>query len=153
MIFFNIIEFKSQLKPDHRLLCLDIGLVRIGCALSDKRRILATAYCVFNLKKQKFTTKLLKDIIESEQSYGIILGYPLQMDGIAGKSCAMVDKFITKYLAVLDQPIFLQDERLSSSAVNRYFREMELSRKQQVQLSDKAAACYILQSTLERLRD
>ncbi len=152
MIYFDILEFKKELSPSHRLICLDIGTVRTGYAFSDKRKILATGHGVFNLKKQKFTTSTLLDIIEQEESYGIVLGYPLQMDGTEGKSCDMVNKFIKKYLLCLDQPIFMQDERLSSSAVNRYFKEMELTRKKQSQESDKAAACYILQTTLERLR-
>ncbi len=153
MLYLNISDFKNQLKSNHRILCLDVGTVKIGCALSDKRRIIATGHSVFNLKKQKFTSKILQDIIDSEEVYGIVVGYPLQMDGMEGKSCVMVDKFITKYIISLNQPIFLQDERLSTSAVNRYFKQMELNRKQQEALNDKAAASYILQSTLERLRD
>ena len=69
-----------------------------------------------------------------------------------GDSCAMVDKFIKRYLLPLNQPIFMQDERLSTSAVNRFFQEMELTRKQQVALSDKAAASYILQIVLDKLQ-
>jgi putative holliday junction resolvase len=152
MIYFDILEFKKELSPQHRLLCLDVGMARTGYALSDKRKILATGYGVFHLKKQKFTTTALLDIIEKEESYGIVVGYPLQMDGTEGKSCDMVNNFIKKYLLCLDQPIFMQDERLSTSAVNRYFKEMDLTRKKQSQESDKAAASYILQTTLERLR-
>jgi putative holliday junction resolvase len=153
MIYFDILEFKKELSPNHRLLCLDVGMVRAGYAFSDKRKILATGHGVFNLKKQKITSSSLLDIMEAEESYGIVIGYPLQMDGTPGKSCAMVDKFISKFLLCLEQPIFLQDERLSTSAVNRYFKEMDLTRKKQSEGSDKAAACYILQTTLERLRN
>ena len=75
------------------------------------------------------------------------------MDGNEGDSCAMVNNFIKKYLLKLNQPIFMQDERLSSAAVTRYFNEMEMSRKKQVAVNDQAAASYILQITLDRLRD
>ena len=152
MIFFDIIEFKKCLKPDHRLLGLDIGKVRIGYALSDPQRFLATGQGVFNLKKQKISTALLKEILEKEQAYGIVLGYPLQMDGEPGDACEMVDKFIKKYLVSLNQPIFMQDERLSTAAVGRFFKEMELTRKQQASMNDKAAASYILQSALDKLQ-
>ena len=152
MIFFDIIKFNTCLKPDHRLLGLDVGTVRIGCAVSDPQRFLASGYSVFNLKKQKFSSAQLKEIIEKEQIFGIVVGYPLQMDGEPGGSCEMVDKFIHKHLIKLGHPIFMQDERLSTSAVNRFFQEMELTRKQQSALNDKAAASYILQSALDKLQ-
>ncbi len=63
----------------------------------------------------------------------------------------MVDKFIDKYLKKLNQPIYLQDERLSSSAVNRFLKEMEVTRKQSSELIDKASAEYILQCALDKL--
>ena len=105
MIYPDIIQFKDFLKDDHRLMGLDIGNVRIGCALSDPRKILAFPHSMFNLKKQKFTLSCLKDIIEKEQVYGIVVGNPLQMDGDTGSACEMVDKFIKKYLLPLNQPI------------------------------------------------
>ena len=153
MIFFDIIQFKNNLKQDYRLLGLDVGKVRIGCALSDPQCFLASGHSVFNLKKQKISSRQIKEILEKEKVYGIVVGYPLQMDGERGSSCEMVDKFIQKYLLPLEQPIFMQDERLSSSAVNRFFQEMELNRKQQAALNDKAAASYILQSVLDKLQN
>ena len=152
MIYSDITQFKSFLKVNCRLMGLDIGNVRIGCALSDPRRVLSFPHSVFNLKKQKFTIACLKDIIEKEEVYGIIVGNPLQMDGDSGSACEMVDKFIKKHLLPLNQPIYLQDERLSSSAVNRYFQEMDLTRKQQAAINDKAAASYILQIVLDKLQ-
>jgi len=151
MIIFDIIEFKKLLKPNHRLLGFDVGQVKIGTSLSDPSLFLASAYKLINLKKQKLNVEILKNIIKEEEIYGIIVGYPLQMDGEKGASCLKVDQFIKKYLAPLDQPIYLQDERLSTSAVNRYLKEMQLSRKQQEEINDVAAARYILQTVLDKL--
>lgn len=151
MIIFDINEYKNFLKEGYRILCFDVGQVRIGTALSDTSQILATPYLLINTKKQKFTLASLKSIIDKENIYGIVVGNPLQMDGERGSACLMVDKFINKYLIPLEQPIFLQDERMSSAAVSRYFKDMELSRKQQVDLNDTAAASYILQIALDKL--
>ena len=152
MIFFDIIEFKKHLKLNYRVMGLDIGRVRIGCAVSDEQKSLSSGYSMFNLKKQKFNSLLIEEIINKEKIHGIVVGYPLQMDGERGDSCQMVDKFIQKYLSKIAHPIFMQDERLSSSAVNRVFREMELNRKQQSNLCDKASASYILQIVLDKLQ-
>ena len=152
MNFFDINEFKQQIKQGKRLLCIDVGMSKIGLALSDTIHISASPYLLINQKKQKFTSKLIKDIIEEENVLGLVVGYPLQMDGNKGKSCEMVEKFVNKYLMPLSQPIFLQDERLSTSAAMKYLKEMDLNRKKQEAINDKAAASYILQTTLERLR-
>ena len=151
MIFADINEFKNSLKKHHRLLGFDVGGVRIGCALSDKGKIIAGGFEVINLKKQKFTIDYLKAIVEKQEVYGIVVGYPLQMDGFHGSSCAMVDEFVKKYLLPLGQPIFLQDERLSTSVVTKALKEMGLNREKQSLQNDKAAASYILQAVLDKL--
>jgi len=95
---------------------------------------------------------LLKDIIERENIYGIVVGNPLQMDGEEGKSCLMVKKFIQKYLLPLEQPIFMQDERLTTTAVNRFLHEKGFSRERQEQVNDQESASYILQMVLDKIR-
>jgi RNase H-fold protein (predicted Holliday junction resolvase) len=75
------------------------------------------------------------------------------MDGEKGDSCFMVDKFIEKFVLPLNQPIFLQDERLSTAAVGRFFKEMELTRKQQADRNDVASARYILQNVIDKLEN
>jgi putative holliday junction resolvase len=150
-MFFDIIKFKQSLKPDFRVMGLDVGGVRIGCALSDKGQFLATGTKTFNLKKEKISSAVFADLCQKEQVYGIVVGYPIQMDGLPGKACEMVDKFIEKYLKPLNQPIFLQDERLSSSAVSRFLKEMQVDKQKQQGLTDKAAASYILQTVLDKL--
>jgi putative Holliday junction resolvase len=151
MIIFDINQFQNYLKDGHRLLGLDVGKVRIGCAVSDSSKIIASAYSLFNLKKQKISLDNFQAIIKKEEVFGIVVGYPLQMDGQKGESCVMVDKFIAKYLLPLQQPIFLQDERFSTVAVGRFFKEMELTRKEQADKNDVASACYILQTVLDKL--
>lgn len=151
MITFDTNQFKNHLKNGYRLLGLDIGGVRIGCALSDEGQILASPFKLFNLKKKKLHLSEFHSIIDEKKVYGIVVGYPLQMDGEKGNSCLMVDKFIEKYLLPLNQPIFMQDERLSTAAVGRFFKEMELTRKQQAERNDVASACYILQIVLDKL--
>ena len=152
MIHFDIVNFRNLLKPNYRLLGLDVGGVRTGCALSDYGQMLATPYCVLNLKKQKITPDSIRNLIEKEDIYGIVVGNPLKMDGETGDACIMVNKFIEKFLLPLNQPIFMQDERLTTSAVNRFLKEKGFSRKQQEEVNDQEAASYILQTVLDKLR-
>ncbi len=151
MIYNNITVFNNELKQDAKLLGLDVGKMRIGYSISDSMRVLAFGQGIINLKKNKISKEFFPNLITEHKICGIVIGYPLQMDGEVGDACKMVDQFIQKYLASLAMPLFLQDERLSSSAVSRMFREMNISRKKQADFTDEAAASYILQFVLDRL--
>lgn len=151
MIIFDISEFKKLLNDNMRLLCFDVGTVKIGTSLSDPSKTIANDYQLINLKKQKITNSFFSKLIEDQGICGIVVGYPLQMDGNEGNSCLMVKRFIEKYLIKLKLPIYLQDERLSTTAVNRYLKEMNFNRKKQEDKNDVAAASYILQIVLDKL--
>ena len=72
------------------------------------------------------------------------------MDGSEGESCTMVRVFGDNLQKKCpDTPIFFQDERMSTAAVNRTLLEADLTRKKRATLDDKMAAAYILQGVLD----
>ena len=61
--------------------------------------------------------------------------------------------FARNILRLRDVPIAFWDERMSSMAVNRMLiDEADTSRARRAEVVDKAAAAWILQGALERLR-
>jgi putative Holliday junction resolvase len=141
-----------KLKPDQRLLGLDLGEKTIGLALSDRLLTVATPF--ETLKRGKFTTDAARlDIIISEQGVGgLVVGLPLNMDGSDGPSAQSARAFGRNWAAHSTLPLIFQDERLSTSAVTRTLLEADASRKRRDQVVDKMAAAYILQIALDRLR-
>ncbi|NOZ65292.1 MAG: Holliday junction resolvase RuvX [Alphaproteobacteria bacterium] len=142
---------KDQVRTGQRLLGLDLGSKTIGVALSDVMRHIATP--METIKRTKFTLDAVRliTIIEEQNVGGIILGFPLNMDGSEGPRCQSTRQFARNILEKIDLPIALWDERLSTVAVTRTLIEADASRKRRKQVVDKMAAGYILQGALDKL--
>jgi len=142
---------KDQVQTGQRLLGLDLGSKTIGVALSDVMRHIATP--METIKRTKFTQDAVRliTIIEEQNVGGLILGFPLNMDGSEGPRCQSTRQFARNISEKIDLPIALWDERLSTVAVTRTLIEADTSRKRRKQVVDKMAAGYILQGALDKL--
>lgn len=152
MAICNRNDFADALPTYGRLMGLDLGTKTIGIAVSDVMRSIATPS--ETLKRTKFTQDaafLLKEIDKLEIA-GIVLGWPLEMDGTEGKRCQSTHQFALNLLRLRDIPVLLQDERLSTTAVERtLIGEADLTRKTRAAVVDRAAAAFILQGALDAL--
>lgn len=140
-----------MISSGQRLLGLDIGKKTIGLALSD--RGLTVASPVKILYRTKFTpdaTILLK-MIDIESVGGLVLGWPVNMDGSAGPRCDSVRDFAHAFLKLQNIPIAFQDERMSTKAVERAMLAADMTRAKRAQRRDALAACWILQSALDAI--
>ncbi len=147
----ELTEIKNHLKAGQRLLGIDLGSKTIGIALSDIMYRIATP--METLKRGKFThdADRLLTIITEQKVGGLILGFPLNMDGSEGPRCQSTRAFAQNISEKIDIPIALWDERLSTAAVTRTLLEADTSRKRRKQVVDKMAAAYILQGALDNL--
>ncbi len=144
--------FAKQLPASARLLGLDVGKTTIGLAISDNLRMIASALRTIS------RSKLLKDIeeINSEiakyEVRGIVVGYPLNMNGSHGPRTQATRSFVVELKKHISLPILLWDERMTTMVVERVMLDADMSRKRRDELVDKLAASYILQGALDRLR-
>lgn len=142
-------EIIMVISSGQRLLGLDIGKKTIGLALSDLGLNIASPYQI--LYRTKFTldaTNLLK-IIDSESIGGLVLGWPVNMDGSIGPRCDSVRDFAHALLKFRNIPIAFQDERMSTRAVESAMVAADLTRAKRATRRDALAACWILQSALD----
>ena len=108
------------------------------------------------VRKTKFTddAKALFRLMESRRAGGIVIGLPVNMDGTEGARCQSNRAFARNLLRLKDLPIAFWDERMSTMAVNRMLiSEADISRARRAEVVDKAAAAWILQGALDRLRN
>lgn len=152
MIAHTIQQFAGSLVVGQRLLGLDIGLKKVGIALSDTTLTIATPYTT--LIRQSFSkdTAAIFAVIDQHAVTGLVAGLPMTMIGEEGKSAVMVRELAAKLLKKRDIPLYFQDERFSTAAVTRALNESTLTRKKKETLDDKMAASYILQGVLDQLR-
>lgn len=81
----------------------------------------------------------------------IVCGLPKNMNGTLGPQSEKVLKFCNIIEEVINLPIKMWDERLTTVAANRAMLEADLSRAKRKKIVDKMAATYILQGYLDRI--
>jgi putative Holliday junction resolvase len=153
MAICNPTELTQLVRKGARLLGLDVGTKTIGMALSDTTMMLATPYDTIRRTRFRDDAQRLVAEIQRHQVGGIVVGLPLALDGREGPRTQGVRQFARNLLAVTDLPLAFWDERLSTAAVNRMLiGEADTTRARRANLVDKAAAAWILQGALDRLR-
>ncbi len=152
MLFETAAEFSRALPAQSRLLGLDVGEKTIGLAMSDLLRCIASP--LETISRSKFTKDMeyLKKITSQHAVAGMVIGYPVNMDGSLGPRTQSTRTFVSNLTKHFDLPMLLWDERLSTMAVQRAMLEADLSRARRAELVDKLAASYMLQGYLDSVK-
>ena len=153
MPLFNMTDLRARLAPGQRLLGLDPGARTIGVALSDVTLMLATPYGAVVRGKLATNAAEIARIARREGAGGLVVGLPLSLDGSVGPAAQAARDWTHALSEATGLPASLWDERLSSSAVNRFLiDEADMTRKRRAEIVDKMAAAYMLQSALDASR-
>ena len=131
-----------------RVMALDWGKVRIGVALSDPMRVIATPYDTFDAKPREQLLKRIADVIEREEVTLVLVGLPFNMDGSEGTS-AQAARELVKDVAALGVQVETHDERLSSFAAEKALREIGRKPSRDKARVDRVAATLVLQEYLD----
>ncbi len=135
-----------------RIVSIDYGLARIGLAISDDRKIIATSLATLRAEKTiESTIQQLLKILEKYQIEAIVIGMPLHMNGKKGFLADEVQHFLSRLQTVVSCPVIPWDERLSTVQADRALREAQLTRKKRSQVVDQVTALILLQSYLDKL--
>ena len=154
MALFNITELRAQLPPGRRLIGVDPGAKTIGVALSDVSLLLASPCSLLRRGKLSQASADLKAIAHREGAGGLVVGWPLSMDGTMGPAAQAVRDWARALSDMSGLPAALWDERLSSAAVNRFLvAEADMTRRKRAAVVDQMAAAYILQAALDASRE
>jgi len=153
MPLVDLPAFAATLPPRGALLGVDPGSKRIGAAVSDPDRVIASP--VEQIVRVKFSEDAarLTAIVQSRGVVGAVIGLPLNMDGSSGPAAQSARAFARNFAALHDLPILLWDERLTTAAVTRTLIDADASRARRSELVDKLAAAYMLQGALDRLKE
>lgn len=136
-------------KAYYRVLGVDYGDVRIGLALSDLTRTIASPFETYTRKNTEADLKYLADLINEKQVKVVVFGLPLNMDGSEGVRVEKTKKFAVKLSQLVDCKIEFNDERLSSVSAENILLSADVSRAKRKQVIDKLAATIILQEYLD----
>jgi putative holliday junction resolvase len=142
----------DEARPGGRVLGLDLGDVRIGVAISDPDRRLAVPLGTVHVGRPPGELKAIASLVADNDVALVVLGYPLSLSGERGARATLAEEFADALRAILDVPVELQDERLSTAEAERSLRAAGASGKKRRELVDRSAATVILQSFLEASR-
>lgn len=141
-----------------RIVGIDWGMKRIGIALSDESKIIATPCKTILAEKKAVDTakKVLRDLVSHAKVHHyeiekIVVGMPLMLSGKNGLLADEVTHFVSLLKELTPIPILVWDERLTTSMAERSLKESSLSRKKRAKIVDSVAAIIILQNYLDHL--
>ena len=130
-------------------MALDYGDVRIGIALSDVTRFLASGYENYNRKNLEDDCKHIAEIVNNNNVKKIVIGLPLNMDGTKGVRVEKTYEFAEELKKFVSIDIDFYDERLTSVSAEKILISADISRKKRKDVLDKLSATIILQDYLD----
>ncbi len=133
----------------YRVMALDYGDVRIGIALSDVTRFLATGYENYTRVNVEADCEHIANIVKNNNVKIIVLGLPLNMDGSSGDRVDKTYEFASILSKYTDAKIEYLDERLTSVSAEKILISADVSRKKRKAVLDKLSATIILQDYLD----
>jgi len=150
----DLLDLPAACPPDTPWMGLDLGEKTIGVAVSDSTRLIASPLEL--IRKSKFTQEAehLFKLMAHRKVSALVIGLPANMDGTEGPRAQSCRAFARNLERLRPVNIAFWDERLSTSAVERFLIEdLDLNRKRRAQVVDRTAAAWILQGALDRVRD
>jgi len=130
------------------VLALDLGERLVGAAVSDER--LVTTKRLPSLKRTNWKKLLLdvQNLLERFDAKTIVVGLPLRMDGTDGDAAEKVRRVALNLAKSVQQPVYLQDERLTSLAAIENLKAEGRTADEIPALVDGEAAAVILRDFL-----
>ncbi|MBR3472812.1 MAG: Holliday junction resolvase RuvX [Prevotella sp.] len=135
-----------------RILSIDYGKRRTGLAVTDPLQIIANGLATVS------TSELfdwLKAYVGREQVERIVIGKPMQPNGMPSENMQRVEQFVNRWRrACPDIPIEYVDERYTSVLAHQAMLQggMRKKARQDKAIVDEISATIILQSYMESQR-
>ena len=135
-----------------RILAIDYGTKRVGLAVTDPLKIIASA---LNTVHAKDVIVYLKNYITKEEVERFVVGLPKRLDGSDSQSAVNVENFVNLLRKNFPNiPIERVDERFTSTIATRSLLEMGLKKKDRANKGnvDQVSAVLILQTYLQMIQ-
>ena len=135
-----------------RIVAVDVGDVRIGIAVCDEMRLIATPHSVYTRVGFGPDVKHIKALCDQMGTHSVLCGLPRNMDGSIGFQARKV-LALAEQLEAAGLHVIYQDERLTTVTAERALIEGGMHRQERKGTVDKVAAAVILQQYLDTLRN
>jgi putative Holliday junction resolvase len=135
-----------------RAIGLDLGEVRIGVAVSDPEGRVAVPAGTILVKGPPADLKAVAALVREHEAEAVVVGHPRSLSGERRAAARHAEGFAEGLRMILDVPVHLQDERLSTVEAERGLRAAGARGQDRRRVVDQAAAAVILQGWLDGRR-
>ena len=139
----------TTLKMPGRVMALDLGEKRIGIAISDPTRIIASPHSVLNRKSRADDFAHYARLIDEQQIALLVVGLPITLGGEEGQRAAWVRDYSADLGRHINIPIAFWDESLTTVAATAALHAQGRRGRKVKERVDAVAASLILQSYLD----
>ncbi|HJM28888.1 MAG TPA: Holliday junction resolvase RuvX [Acidimicrobiales bacterium] len=137
-----------------RALGVDLGTKRIGIALSNSERSIATPYSVITRSGDPLRDYAqILEIANEWQVNTLVFGLPISLDGSLGPAAKKTKSEIKEVQKLTDLNVQTFDERFTTVTAEQIIRDQNISKEKGRGLVDQIAASIILQAWIDTQRN
>jgi putative Holliday junction resolvase len=134
-----------------RILAIDLGSKRVGLAMTDPLRMIASPYRTLHYRSDKQLITDVMAIVEANAVETVVIGLPLHEDSTESEGSTRSRSFAAK-LNRHGVDTVLWDERYTSRDAEESLRRCGLDRRRALAKIDSIAASHILEDYLSEIR-
>jgi putative Holliday junction resolvase len=132
-----------------RLLGVDYGQVRVGLAICDTERIIASPLTTYTRRDAERDAVYFRALMKAEEVGGLVVGLPVHLSGREGEKAAEARVFGTWLANSTHLPLIFWDERFTTREAEGHLKSAGLSHQRRKERRDRVAAQIRLQSYLD----
>jgi len=132
-----------------RLLGIDTGQRRIGLAISDPDRKIASPLATYQRQAREAEQGYFARVVQDENVGILVIGLPVHLDGREGQKALEARRFGEWLGGLVRLPTIFWDERFTTVEAERALLEAGLTHKKRRERRDRLAAQIMLQSYLD----
>ncbi len=132
-----------------RILGLDFGLRRVGGAISDPGRMIASPLEVYQRRNDDLDARHYRSLTQAHEVDRIVVGLPVHTSGREGQLAGLARHWGTWLASSTGLPVAYADERYTSVEADNLMIQSGLKRQKRKELRDKLAAQILLQGYLD----
>ena len=143
------VPINSRDEPPGRIAGIDYGSVRIGIAITDPLRTLASPYETYTRAGREADARHFRQLVHEEDIRLFVVGLPVHTGGEESAKSLEARRFGKWLSEATGVNVEFFDERFTTVEAEQMLREANLSRKRRDKRRDKLAAQVILAGYLE----
>ena len=138
----------SEFPKKGRLLGVDFGTVRVGLAVCDPDRMVASPLATYKRRTEEKDVEYFLRVVKNEFIVALVVGLPISLDCTEGPKAKEAREYGAWLAKTTNLPITFWDERFTTAIAEDAMIDAGLSQQKRKERRDRVAAQIMLQAYL-----